>query len=126
MLTPEKKLGEKLRSRRKFLNRSMKEMGERIGVSENYISEIERGIGKQPSNDVLRKVSEEYGIDSLEVFEAFDRIPVDLVDELRNNKQLLDTLYEIKSNRKLTNKQKAELYKRIVQVYEDFLKDIKG
>lgn len=101
-------------------------MGERIGVSENYISEIERGIGKQPSNDVLRKVSEEYGIDSLEVFEAFDRIPVDLVDELRNNKQLLDTLYEIKSNRKLTNKQKAELYKRIVQVYEDFLKDIKG
>ncbi len=102
----------------------MKEYAKLVGVSENYISEIERGVGHRPSDKILSAIAHVYGISEIDVFDAFNSIPVDLTDELRKNKDLLNTLYQIQNNEKLSSKMKQELYHEIVALYRKFIEDV--
>jgi transcriptional regulator with XRE-family HTH domain len=96
-------------------------VAERVGVSENYISEIERGKGKIPSDDVLSKMAEVYMVDELELFDAFGKIPSGLVREMSRNKALKRTLFDIQQSKELTEKEKDELYGEINNLYKNLL-----
>ena len=54
-------LGEKLRKARRKAGYTLKEVEEKIGISNSYLSELERGIKNNPSNDLLNKLLELYG-----------------------------------------------------------------
>jgi transcriptional regulator with XRE-family HTH domain len=116
-------IGGMLRRRRKALDMTLREVSERVGVSENYISEIEKGTkGKVPSDCILRDIAEVYQFSEQELFKAFGKLPISLVEELAEKDVLLNTLYRIKKNKNLSDEDRDNLYNKINQLYEKHLK----
>ena len=116
------KTGQRLRERRKSLDFTMKYVAEQVGVSENYISEIEKGTkGKIPSDFIIRELAKVYKFDEGELFKGFDKIPLSLREELKENEGLMDTLYRIKKSKKLSDDDRNRLYDEIHKLYEKHL-----
>jgi transcriptional regulator with XRE-family HTH domain len=100
----------------------MKYVAEQVGVSENYISEIEKGTkGKIPSDFIIRELAKVYKFDEGELFKGFDKIPLSLREELKENEGLMDTLYRIKKSKKLSDDDRNRLYDEIHKLYEKHL-----
>ncbi|MDT0150051.1 helix-turn-helix transcriptional regulator [Priestia aryabhattai] len=115
----QKKMGNKLRAKRKLLGFSMKAISEMVGVSENRISELERGFEKIPSDDLLYKVAEIYKVDELELFNAYGKIPKGLsgiADEIERNADFKETIAGIQESN-LSQEEKDNLYKEIKLLY---------
>jgi transcriptional regulator with XRE-family HTH domain len=114
--------GNRLRERRKSLDFTMKYVAEQVGVSENYISELEKGTkGKIPSDKIIRDLAKVYKFDEGELFKGFGKIPLSLREELKENEGLMDTLYRIKKNKKLSDDDRNRLYDEIHKLYEKHL-----
>jgi transcriptional regulator with XRE-family HTH domain len=54
--------GARVRERRTEEALSQQELAEQVGISRVYLSQIERGVAANPSQDVLNRVSERLGI----------------------------------------------------------------
>jgi transcriptional regulator with XRE-family HTH domain len=111
--------GRKLREKRKYLGLSMKTISEMVGVSENRISELERGTGKVPSDSLLYSMAEVYKVDELELFKAYGKIPKGLqglVDEFERNTDFKQTIEGIQ-NADLSDEEKDVLYMEIKKLY---------
>ncbi|PGD08246.1 hypothetical protein COM34_14180 [Bacillus wiedmannii] len=113
-----KKIGKTLRLRRRKKGLTLEMIAKYVGVSFNYISELERGDKKKvPSDDVLIKLAEILSIDEKEIFEGFGKLPNSLVQELEQNETLLNTLYEIRNNPNLTDIDRNAIYIEIRKLY---------
>jgi transcriptional regulator with XRE-family HTH domain len=55
-------LGQRIRQARQSRNVTAAQLAERIGVSANYISELERGIKKNPSMNVISGMADVLGL----------------------------------------------------------------
>jgi len=60
--------GDFIRERRERLRESdprfsLRQVAQRIGVEPSYISQIERGVGSPPSEEMVRKLADEVGED---------------------------------------------------------------
>ncbi|PFW43816.1 helix-turn-helix domain-containing protein [Priestia megaterium] len=116
-------LGKKLRDKRKRLGLTLKEVGELAGVSENRISELERGMKKIPSDELLYNVAEIYRTDELELFSAYGKIPkglVGIVGEFERNEDFKQTIKGIQEA-ELSDDEKDSLYLEIKKLYLDAL-----
>ncbi|MEC3417054.1 helix-turn-helix transcriptional regulator [Bacillus thuringiensis] len=113
-----KGIGKTLRLRRRKKGLTLETIASYVGVSFNYISELERGDKKKvPSDEILVKLAEILSIDEKEIFEGFGKLPNSLVQELEQNEMLLTTLYEIKNNPNLTDIDRNALYIEIRKLY---------
>lgn len=113
-----KGIGKTLRLRRRKKGLTLETIASYVGVSFNYISELERGDKKKvPSDEILVKLAEILSIDEKEIFEGFGKLPNSLVQELEQNEMLLTTLYEIKNNPNLTDVDRNALYIEIRKLY---------
>lgn len=118
------KAGAKLRQKRKHLGLSMRAISELVGISENRISELERGFEKVPSDDLLYKVAEVYKVDELELFKAYGKIPKglnSLVDEFSRNEDFKQTIKGIQESG-LSDSEKDRLYLEIKKLYLDAIR----
>lgn len=114
-----KSMGKKLREKRKLLGLSMKAISEMVEVSENRISELERGFEKVPADSLLYKVAEVYRVDELELFNAYGKIPKGLsgiADEIERNADFKETIAGIQQSN-LSEDEKDSLYKEIKLLY---------
>lgn len=109
-------IGMELRLMRTERNLSMKEVADVIGISENYMSNIERDK-KTPSDLLIRKIANFYDIEEKYLFDRYGRIPLAIAEEIKDNELLNDVLYEISMNKKLSADQKERLYKDIQNLY---------
>lgn len=112
--------GNELRNIRKYKGLKAKDVAELVGVSAMYISEIERDK-KIPSDELITKLSKIYGVEEKELFEGFKRVSEDMLDELTNNPNLFDVIFEV-SRGKLSEDKKEVLYKQIGEIYRQLLK----
>lgn len=111
-------LGKRLRERRKSLDFTLKYVSLEVGVSENYISEIEKGVkGKVPSDKVIKELARVYRFEERELFKGFGKLPISLLEELEEHEVLLDTLYRIKKNKNLKDEDRERLYSEIQKLY---------
>ncbi|PEM08519.1 helix-turn-helix domain-containing protein [Bacillus wiedmannii] len=92
-----------------------------VGISENHLSHIERD-SRTPGDDVIRDLARFYGIDELDLFDLYGKVPLSITEEIGDNEALRNTLYEISNNENLSTKQKSDLYARIKRLYEEFTK----
>jgi transcriptional regulator with XRE-family HTH domain len=113
-------IGMELRLRRTEMKLSLAKMADRVGISENYLSEIERGE-KTPSDEIIRKLAKAFDLDEKYLFARYDRIPLVVQEELKENRTLLNTLYEITQNPNLSDRQKADLYEKIQKLYKEII-----
>lgn len=78
---PPSKLGELIRATRQEHEMSLREFARRIGKSPAFVTELECEETPSVSEDTLKKVAEELGLDEARLFVLAVRSPRDLVPE---------------------------------------------
>lgn len=100
---------------------TLEEAAEAIGTSASYLSEIENGI-KNPSDKMLKKLAETYGVPEQVLFEKFGRLPDWMLIELGNNESLKQLLTEVKNSRILrTEQEKQEVMEKVLEYFKELL-----
>jgi transcriptional regulator with XRE-family HTH domain len=105
-------LGEFIREQRNIGQLSLRKLSEQAGVSNPYLSQIERGLRK-PSAEVLRRVARALEISSEELY-----VRAGILDERDEHPDLGSV---IRRDPDLTEEQK----KIMIQLYESFVGDKK-
>lgn len=118
-----KKFGKHLFELRMSAGWSLAELGKKVGISANYAGEIERA-SKEPSDEVVRKLAEVYGIEEEKFFGILNRVPLGLKEETETSPELGKLLSEISRNKNLTPETKEQLYKKVRGYYESLLDEI--
>jgi len=75
------KLGDLIRATRTAQGMSLRELARRIGKSPAFVTELECDEFPSVSEDTLRKVADELGLDEAKLFVLAERTPRDLVPE---------------------------------------------
>lgn len=109
--------GKQLRDLRTKTTKSVYKVAKAIHISGNYLSEIERGI-KEPSDLVLESISNYYGIEKAELFSLYNRIAPTETSVLLNNPNFRKTITQVSMDDRLTDDDRALLYKEFHKLYE--------
>ncbi|MFD9628607.1 helix-turn-helix domain-containing protein [Peribacillus muralis] len=117
----ERSVGMELRLHRVDRKLTLRDAADRMGISENYLSEIERGK-KNPNDDIIRNAANLYNLDEKYLFDRFNKIPLVVQEELMDNDSIARTLYDISTDSGLTVKEKEELYQAIDELYKTHFK----
>lgn len=115
----EETIGDELRLNRIKMGLSLYKISDLVGVSENYLSMIERGVRKKVADDILLNIAEAYGMDPTYLFKKFNKIPPTLLEDLNRYKALDETLLKISLDGKLSETQKEKLYDQFKNLYDE-------
>lgn len=86
-------LGDFLHEQRKIARLTLRQLGERAGVSHTYLGEIERGDAEKPSNDVLERIANALPGVHWVTLDALTRgVPLDDAIRLADIHQIMETL----------------------------------
>lgn len=94
-------------------------LGEKLGVSAAYLSNIEQGV-KSMSDHFIRQIADFYVIDENNIFELLNRVPLLAREQLIEATSLQELLVEIKRNKKLTEDKKQRLFDQMYSLYKNF------
>lgn len=103
-------LGEFIREQRRVGHLSLRKLSEMAGISNPYLSQIERGLRK-PSAEILRQIA-----NALEISSETLYVRAGILDERDST---TDVVAEIRRDSALTEEQKRTL----VQIYESFRRE---
>lgn len=103
-------LGEFIREQRRVGQLSLRKLSEMAGVSNPYLSQIERGL-RRPSADILQQIARALEISSETLY-----VRAGILDEPDEH---VDPVAEVRRDPRLTEEQKRS----IVRIYESFLKE---
>lgn len=115
----EETIGDELRLNRIKLGLSLYKISEHVGVSENYLSMIERGVRKGVKDDILLKMAEAYNMEPSYLFKKFNKIPTPIVADINRYEALDETLLKISLDGKLNEDQKEKLYDQFKKLYDE-------
>ena len=110
-----------LKETRLATNETLTSTAKKLGISHPYLSEIEKGI-KVPSDQLIRAIAKLYNIDEDDLFHRYGKVPILAREELENRPILQKTLSEIKTNKKLTDEEKDELYDKMYKLYVNYIR----
>lgn len=113
------KAGTHLKQLRLEKKLSLVVLGEKLGVSAAYLSNIEQGV-KTMSDHFIRQIADFYSIDETIIFELMNRVPLLAREQLDESNNLQSLLVEIKRNKKLTDEKKQKLFDQMYKLYRDF------
>lgn len=115
-----KAFGDQLFKLRMSKGYSLSEVGKKVGISTNYVGELERGV-KEPSDEVVRKLANVYGIPEEQFFNVLNRVPLGIKEEVETSPELKKLISEIASNKELAEDTKENLYRKVREYYEKLL-----
>jgi transcriptional regulator with XRE-family HTH domain len=113
------KTGAYLKNLRKSKGLSLMVLGEHLGVSAAYLSNVESG-DKTMSDYFVRQVADFYKGDESVLFTMLDRVPLLAREQLTEDSNLQSLLVEIKRNKKLTDGDKQKLFQQMLELYKNF------
>lgn len=113
------KAGDILKRQRLELGYTLDHTASEVGVSINYISELERNNKTNPSDEVIVKLAKVYRVDEDDLFNLFGKMPLATKEEVLSNPTLMRILSRIKKENKLTPQQKYDLYEKLHELYEE-------
>jgi transcriptional regulator with XRE-family HTH domain len=103
-------LGEFIREQRNIGQLSLRKLSEMAGVSNPYLSQIERGL-RRPSAEILQQIARALEISSETLY-----VRAGILDEPDGQ---VNVVAEIRRDPRITEEQK----KALVRIYESFLKE---
>jgi transcriptional regulator with XRE-family HTH domain len=103
-------LGDFIREQRAIGELSLRKLSERAGVSNPYLSQIERGL-RRPSAEILQQIAR-----ALEISAETLYVRAGILDE---PSELVDPVSEIRRDPRITEDQK----KTLIHIYESFLRE---
>lgn len=104
-------LGEYLKEQRQSAQLSLRQLSEVAGISNPYISQIERGL-KKPSAEILQALAKALRISAESLY-----IRAGILEERADDTGAVDVIDAVLSDPKLNDRQRAVL----LDVYESFL-----
>ncbi|HDR8453965.1 TPA: helix-turn-helix transcriptional regulator [Bacillus cereus] len=116
-------IGEYLRLKRLEKRQTLGDIASKVGVSANYISEIEKGIKNNPSDEIIVKLAEIFNINEDDLFQGFDRTPLSVRNEIKAHPSLAKALSELNHDDTIDQKQKEEFYNKLVYWYKKITED---
>ena len=118
--------GDYLSTLRTERNLTLKKLASQVGVSFQYLSEIEKG-NKSPSDQLLHDLAEVYDLGlegEVNVFRRYGRIPIFTAEELEDQESTQLALAELRrlvKTGKITDEERQELYEEFARVYREFM-----
>jgi transcriptional regulator with XRE-family HTH domain len=107
---PDASLGEFIRSQREMQELTLRQFAEMVGISNPYLSLIERGL-RDPSENVVGAIAQQFELDTQSLFQQAGVAPNDEADNAGG------TRAAIESDKRLTSGQRRSL----LEVYEAFV-----
>ena len=105
-------LGDYLREQRQSAKLSLRQLAELAGVSNPYLSQIERGL-KKPSAEILQQLAKGLQVSAESLY-----VHAGILDERRDHgAETIDTRSAIRADRRLTDRQKTAL----LDIYDSFV-----
>jgi transcriptional regulator with XRE-family HTH domain len=101
-----------LRNTRRKNNKSMITIANEVGVTEAFISLIERDKQTPGSEELMDKLAIAYGIERKTFFLLFSKLPSDVIREIAEYKDLANFLFEM-TKQDLTKEEKAYRYDKL-------------
>lgn len=111
-------VGELLRLKRVEKRNTLGDIASLVGVSSNYISEIEKGIKKNPSDEIIVKLAEVFNLEEDDLFTAFNKIPLSARNEVREHPSLAKALSQLNNDDTIDREKKEQFYNKLVYWYE--------
>ncbi|MGG2024200.1 helix-turn-helix transcriptional regulator [Gottfriedia sp. S16(2024)] len=90
-----KTVGYILRTTRRSNNKKMIDIANEVGVSEAYISDIERNKRVPANDELMEKLAIAYEIERKTLFLQYGKLPSDVINEIAGNEYLASFLFEI-------------------------------
>lgn len=114
-----KEAGAKLRELRKATKLSVFKVGRAIGMSGNYISQIERG--ERPASDAaLVALADLYGVDQKELFALYGKLPNDEVNMIMQMPELRNLFIEVTGKKELSDQDRQEMLEEFKLIAEKY------
>ena len=111
-------VGEFLKLKRLEIGYTLGHVSKEVGVSINYISELEKGIKSNPSDEIVVKLAEIYQADEEELFLAFKKVPISTKKEVEEHPTLAKALSQIRNDKEMSHEKKEMLYGRMLYWYK--------
>lgn len=108
-------VGKFLREERKKLGWSVFKVAKAIGISGNYLSQIERGK-LTPSDSVLYSISEFYNKEPSEIFSLYNKIYSEDIKEMLSIPSIKRLLLEMSLDKRLTKEEKEEIGNQMYEI----------
>lgn len=115
-------LGSKIKKLRKERGFSLTFVANAIGLSHNFLSEVERGK-KEPSYATLRSLAEFYKIDEDEFFSIINKLPLRTIEYIEGNSNIQKILSNVQKKYGNDKEKLERITKQILKIYEDFLEE---
>ncbi|MGG1219398.1 helix-turn-helix transcriptional regulator [Priestia endophytica] len=112
------KVGELLRLKRIEKGYTLETLSSIIGISINYIAAIEKGTKTNPSDSIIVKLAETYGLNEDDLFIAFDKMPLSAKQEVTEHPELAKALSQIRNDKEMSHEKKEALYKKLTTWYK--------
>lgn len=117
------KIGSELRSIRLRRNLTIYDLSEQIGISENYLSLIERDKKIPTDEKIVYNIAKAYDIDTAYLFGKFNKVPSVLAGEIASHVALQATLLKISNDDRLDEEKKERLYQQFQRLYQETIED---
>ena len=104
------KLGEYIKSERKAKKITQRELASKIGVDFLYISKIESGETKTPSDGILEKISKILDLDAEVLMLLSNRLPDEIREKIETNPKAMEVM-KLLSKKQITESQWDEVFK---------------
>lgn len=111
-------VGELLRLKRHEKKYTLEKTAKLVGVSINYISELEKGSRSNPSDDVIVNLAKALDLDEDDLFIDFNKIPLSTKKILIKYPHLSKMISDISADKEMDEEKQIELIKRIVYWYK--------
>lgn len=105
--------GAELKEIRTKLGLTLSYVGDKIGVTTNYVSLIERGKRK-PSDVVMYKIAKLYNLPPIEVFGLYGSIPKEQIEKIISFPSLVKIISNIEDDKRLTDEEKEKISKTLL------------
>lgn len=109
-----------LRMKRGF---TLTELGKRVGISANYVGELERGQ-KEASDEIIRKLANTFVVPEENFFAIMKRVPLRIKEEIEVSPEFQKLLSDIAKNNDLSDEVKIKIYQKVHSYYEKLLDDM--
>lgn len=114
-----KEAGSKLRELRKATGLSVFKVGRAIGMSGNYISQIERG--ERPASDAaLVALADLYGMDQKELFGLYGKLPDNEINMIMQMPELRNLFVEVTNRKGVTDEDRKEMLEEFKMIAEKY------
>lgn len=121
MKIDKKAIGSNLRKLRYDKNVSLFKAAREIGISGNYLSQIERGE-KIPSEAVLHSIGKYYDMNETELFLSYGKVSKENIKAIMELPELMKIMTKISLDKRLDEDYKDSLANELLDVYNKHYK----